>query len=292
VRVSERPELIFVGGTRFSGADAVTALLLERPAATGVPLGASFHSDPWGLPALLHGRIGLDDFADRLRAHEVTQRVPAARLEGALAALRGSYQADPLGSCRELLWALLDELVGDVRDGALVDASPGNLVEAQTLRRLVPQARFVHVLRDGRDVAADAVESNFGAARVPAALEWWAGELREIERGVRGEEDGAPYAIPPERLAVVVVDELATAGAGAAYGRLLDRLPLGQDEPVRTTGSAMLDPSAIGLGRWRSKVRGPGRWRVARRYERTLGELEAEGNHAAPALLAAHERLG
>ena len=292
MRVGDRPELIFVGGTRFSGADAVTSLLLERPAATGVPLAASFHSDPWGLPALLHGRIGLDDFADRLRAQEATQRVPRARLEGALAALRGSYQADPLGSCRELFWALLDELVGDVRDGALVDASPGNLVEAQTLMRLVPQARFVHVLRDGRDVAADEVESNFGAGRVPAALEWWAGELREIERGVRGEEDGAPYAIPPERLAVVVVDELATAGAGAAYGRLLGRLPLGQDEPVRTPDSMMLDPSAIGLGRWRSTVRGPGRWRVARRYERTLAELEAEGNHAAPALRAAHERLG
>jgi hypothetical protein len=240
---------------------------------------------------LLHGRIGLDDFADRLRAHEVTQRVPRARLEGALGALRASYQADPLESCRELFWALLDELV-DAGHGALVDASPGNLVEAQTLLRLVPQARFVHVLRDGRDVAADAAEADLGAGRVPAALEWWAGELREIERGVRGEADGAPYAIPPEHLAVVVVDDLATAAAGAAYEHLLDRLPLGQDEPVQTPGSAMLDPSAIGVGRWRSKVRAPGRWRVARRYERTLGELEAEGNHAAPALRAAHERLG
>ncbi|HEX3262335.1 MAG TPA: sulfotransferase [Solirubrobacterales bacterium] len=286
-----RPELIFVGGTRFSRVDAVTALLVKRPAATGVPVAASFHSDPWGLPALLHGRIGLDDFADRLRAHEVTQRVPRARLEGALGALRASYQADPLESCRELFWALLDELV-DAGHGALVDASPGNLVEAQTLLRLVPQARFVHVLRDGRDVAADAAEADLGAGRVPAALEWWAGELREIERGVRGEADGAPYAIPPEHLAVVVVDDLATAAAGAAYEHLLDRLPLGQDEPVQTPGSAMLDPSAIGVGRWRSKVRAPGRWRVARRYERTLGELEAEGNHAAPALRAAHERLG
>ena len=287
-----RPELIFVGGTRFSRADAVTALLVERPAATGVPVAASFHSDPWGLPALLHGRIGLDDFADRLRAHEVAQRVPPERLEGALAELRGSYGADPLGSCRELFWALLDELVGDAGDGALVDASPGNLVEAQTLMRLAPQARFVHVVRDGRDVAAEAVESDLGAGRLPPALEWWAGELREIERGVRGEEDGAAYAIPPERLAVVVVDELAMAGADAAFGRLLDRLALGQDEPVLTPGSAMVDPSAIGLGRWRGKVRGPGRWRIARRYDHTLGELEAEGNHAAPALRAMHERLG
>jgi hypothetical protein len=290
--VGDRPELIFVGGTRFSRADAVAALLAEHPAAAGVPVGASFHSDPWGLPALLHGRIGLDDFADRLRADAVAQRVPRERLEGALAALRSSYDADPLESCRELLWALLDGFLGQARVGVLVDASPGNLPEAQTLTRLVPRARFVHVLRDGRDVAADAVESDLDAGRIPAALEWWLGELREIERGVRGEEDGAAYAIPPERLAIVVVDELAIAEGGATYGRLLGRLSLGEDEPMRAPDSPMLDPSAIGQGRWRDKVRRPGRWRVIRRYERTLDELDAEGNHAAPALRTAYERLG
>lgn len=258
--MTERPEVIFVGGTRFSGADAVAAQLADQPAARRVPAAVRFLSDPWGIPALLHGRIGLDDFADRLRAHEVAGPVPREQLDHALTGFRAGYDADPLQSCRDLFWALLGELLGDETTGALVEASPGNLVEAQTLMRLVPRARFVHVVRDGRDVAAAAIESDaVDVSRMPAGLEWWARELREIERGVRGEEDGSPYAVPEERLRVVALDDELTD---------TDR------------------------GRWRSHVPGPARWWTTRRYERVLDELEAEGNHAAPALRAAYGRLG
>ena len=251
----EQPEVIFVGGTPFSGAASVAARLAAGPGVTPIPLAVRFHSDPWGIPAVLNGRIGLDDFAERLRAEEIAERVPPERLDAAVAALRSGYDADPLQACRDLFWALVGELLPDPAGETLVEASPDNLFEAQTLTRLVPGARFVHVVRDGRAVAADAVESDAVAVyRIPAALEWWAGELREIERGVRGEEDGAPYAIPEEHLSIEFADA--------------DR------------------------GRWRSQVRGPLRWWTTRRYERTLGELEAESNHAAPTLRAAYEREG
>lgn len=254
--MTERPEVIFVGGTRFSGAEEVAARIGDDPGVTPVPVAAHFHSDPWGIPALLHGRIGLDDFAERLRAEEIAERVPRQRLDAPLAALAAGYHADPLQACRDLFWALIGELVPEASDGPLVEASPGNLAEAHTLTRLVPHAKFVHVVRDGRDVAAAAVEADAVAVhRVPAGLEWWAGELREIERGVRGEEDGAAYAIPEERLSVVVSDDVADT----------DR------------------------GRWLSQIRGPARWWTTRRYERTLEDLEAEGNHASPALRAAYE---
>lgn len=290
--LSDGAEVIFVGGTRFSGAEAVARLLSEHPAATTVPSVARFHSDRWGIPAVLHGRTGLDDFADRLRSDDVAERIPRERLESALAALREGYQADPLGSSRALFWSVIDELVDHAAPPrTLVDASPGNLVEAQTLARLVPEARFVHVVHDGRDVAAAAVDSDVDVTRIPAGLEWWAGELREIERGVRGEEDGAHYAIQPERLCVAVLDELAGPEAGAAYARLLDRLSLGEDGPV-TPVQAKLDPSELERESWRGWARGPGRRWATRRYERTLDELESEGNHAAPALRAAYERLG
>jgi hypothetical protein len=289
--LGERPAAIFVGGTRFSGADAVAGLLAGHRDVRGLLIPVRFHSDPWGIPALLHGRIALDDFAERLREHEIVEQVPRERLESALAALRAGYDADPLQSCRELFWALVDGLLEERGSGTLVESSPGNLVEAHTLTRLVPRARFVHVARDGREVAAAAAESDAaGVRRIPAGLEWWAGELREIERGMRGEEDGALYAIPEDHLAVVVLDELASDRTGAAYRRLLERLRLGEDGQVPDSSRATLDAAAIGRGGWRSHARGPAGWWVTRRYERTLDELEAEGNHAAPALRAAFER--
>jgi hypothetical protein len=287
--VSAGREVIFVGGTRFSGAEVVAGLLADHPAAAGVPVAARFHSDPWGIPALLHGRIGLGDFTARLRCGEVAERVAGDRLDRALDALRERYHAKPLEACRELLWALFGDLAGDSAR-ALVEASPGNFVEAQTLMRLVPEARFVHVARDGRDVAAAAVGSDVNVSRIPAGMEWWAAELREIEHGVRGEEDGSRYAMPPDRLAVIVLDELVAAGAGAAYAQLCNRVGLGDDGAV--PAPIPLDAAAIGRGRWRSQRRGLARWWITGRYERILGELEDEGNHAAPLLRAAFERMG
>ena len=289
--MTDRRKVIFVGGTRFSGADAVAALLAERPAGSALPAAIRFHTESWGIPALLHGRIGLADFAARLQGGEIAERVRRERLDAAISGLRDAYHADPLESCRELFWSLVEEL-GGAEAGVLVDASPGNLVEAHTLIRLFPEATFVHVVRDGRDVAAAAAtESGSRVSRVAVALDRWAAELREIERGLRGEEDGAPYAIPDERLAVAMIDELAASEGGAAYRSLLARLGLEEDGPVAASTSSKLDPAPLDHGHGR-QARGMARRRVTRRYERTLQALEAEGNHAAPTLRRAYERQG
>lgn len=288
--LAEPGEVIFVGGTAFSGADVVAGLLGERPDVAAVPVPARFHSDPRGIPALLTGRIGLEDFIGELRGQQAAQQVPAQRLDAAIAALRDSFHSDPLESCRELFWTLIEAIVEGGGATTVVEASPGNLIEAQLLARLVPQARFVHVLRDGRDVATSAaLEADSAPHRLTAAIGWWADRLREVERGIRGEEDGAPYAIPERRFATVVLDELACDEADAAYRGLLAGLSLDDGESV---AGVKLEPAAIGRGRWREYARGPGAWRVSRRYARTLGELEGDGSHAAAPLLRTYERLG
>jgi len=286
--LAERGDVIFVGGTAFSGADAVAALLGGHPDVVAIPVALRFHSDPRGIPALLNGRLGLEDFISELRSHEEGSVIPSGALDEAVAALREGYHSDPLESCRTLFWTAMAAIADLDGARALVEASPGNLLEAQTLVRLVPGARFVHVARDGRDVAGLARESDAGPHRMAAALEWWADGLREIERGFRGEEDGAPYAIPEERFATVVLDELTAGDRDAAYGELLSRLGLQAESPR----AAPLESAAIARGRWHRHERGPAAWFFKRRYARTLSELDAEGNHAAPPLRAIYGRLG
>jgi hypothetical protein len=292
VTLAERDEVIFLGGTPFSGAEVVAGLLGAHPDVAVVPGAARFHSDPRGIPALLTGRIGLDDFVAELRGQGMGELVPPERLEAVLAALRDSYHSDPLESCRDVFWALIEEMLDGAEGTTVVEASPGNMIEAQTLARLVPKARFVHVMRDGRDVAAAVVESGSGPHRLTPALEWWADRLREAEHGIRGEEDGAPYAIPDERFAAVVLDELVSGDGEAAYRRLLESVGLDAGGSVQSLGDDRPDPAAIGRGRWREHARGPAAWWVSRRYVQALGELNEERNHAAASLLGAYERSG
>jgi hypothetical protein len=297
--LGENRPLIFVGGAAFSGQGLVTQLLDAHPQLVALPVAARFHSEAQGMPGLLAGRLGLEDFLDDLRGpwwdgpgegepglREVVDR---PRLEAEIERFRGAYHRDPLAACRELFLSLLVPAADGAR--GLVEASAANIKEAQTLVRLFPEARFVHVVRDGRD-AAWAAAAQGRARRSAAGLAGWVGELREIESAIRGEEDGAPYEMPAGSLGVVVLDQLAAGDREASYRALLALLALDDDPGMRSFLEQHLGPGEIGRGRWRQDARGPAAWTLPRRYRRALSELEREGNQAARPLMEAHERLG
>jgi hypothetical protein len=89
-----------------------------------------------------------------------------------------------------------------------------------------------------------------------------------------------------------VLDDLASTGREAAHRNLLDALGLGGEPEIPTAVEPELEAAAIARGRWRRHARGPLGWWIRRGYERALGELEREGNHAAGPLLRAYEELG
>lgn len=273
----------------------VGRLLDAHPRLATLPVEARFHSDDRGIPGLLGGQIGIDDFLEMLRGPwwegadgepGLAAVVPRERLEAAAERFRDSYHRDPIAASRELFFSVL---APEARESRLVEASPANMRQAQTLVRLFPEARFVHVVRDGRDVACAAADGS--RPRLAPGVGRWAAELREIEAAVRGEEDGASYAIPPGSVEVIVLDQLAAGDREGSYQELLAALALDDDAAPRAF-LERLDAAQIGRGAWRERVRGPAAWALGRRYRRALDTLSREGNRAAPPLIEAHERLG
>ncbi len=58
-----------------------------------------------------------------------------------------------------------------------VDHTPTHARYGSTLRRLFPQARFLHLVRDGRGVAASVAPLDWGPANPVAAARWWAEQV-------------------------------------------------------------------------------------------------------------------
>jgi hypothetical protein len=262
---SYEPELAFVGGVEHDVA-VTTAPTLEDPSRFAVlPVEVGFHCQPRGFADLLEGRMTLSAFRTAMRERWWPERVEriatAEQLAASLERLEDAYPADPVGSCRRLFC----ELVGPFaeREGrvGVVEHSGGALANAPTLERVFAEATFVHVLRDGREVAASRVaraegppgERPPGAHAVLEALEWWAEELQVIDSGVRVQEDGAEYGVWPDRLRVMLVAD--------------------RPEP----------------GEWERGLTSRERRRVRRRYRRILAELADRGVHCAPQLIAAYE---
>jgi hypothetical protein len=61
------------------------------------------------------------------------------------------------------------------------DKTPAFVLHMDLLARLFPEARFVHLIRDGRDVARSLVATEFGPGRITRAAEIW---RRRVERGI------------------------------------------------------------------------------------------------------------
>lgn len=62
------------------------------------------------------------------------------------------------------------------------DKTPTFITEMPLLSRLFPDASFVHVVRDGRDVAASLLEMRFGPRNVEDAAALWAEQVRLARR--------------------------------------------------------------------------------------------------------------
>lgn len=297
-------DLVFIGGTGRSGTHALARLVGRHPRFADVPVEARFHCNKRGMPDLLEGRITLAGYLEKLRGfwwHRV--RVDgrprglynlhrAADFAAACERFEAVYPDEPIGACRELVLDLLGDVARRAGKPGLVEMSSHNVKEAQTLLRLFPEARIIHALRDGRDAAASVTGKSWGPGNVAAAIDWWAERLRAIERGVRGEEDGASYAIDGDRFRVIMLDDLVGAERDRAYEELLGFLGVEDEAPMRELFASSMTAETAHIGRWREQLGSLGRRRVARRYERTVAALEAEGNHAAPELRAGLERSG
>jgi hypothetical protein len=53
------------------------------------------------------------------------------------------------------------------------DKTPGYLRDMPRIQRVLPEARFIHIVRDGRDVALSVLKMNWGPATVTEAAELW-----------------------------------------------------------------------------------------------------------------------
>jgi hypothetical protein len=71
-------------------------------------------------------------------------------------------------------FALYAEKQGKRRWG---DKTPGYVKEMRKVGRLLPEARFVHIIRDGRDVALSVLAMNWGPDTVARAAEVWQGRI-------------------------------------------------------------------------------------------------------------------
>lgn len=292
--------ILFVGGTGRSGTHVVAKLAARNSNYRLVPIETRFHVDDEGFPGLLAGTVAKRAFIKRMRGFWwkgfLTDRmrglysfVPRERFDAALEEFDQRFDSEPDAACRKLFYDLLWPVTTERGSGearAIVEQSCDVIAQGPVLARLFPEAKFVHVVRDGRDASASRVSQQrwlvYPRTR-RQGLEWWEGRIRAIDAGARG--------IPDGRLLELGLDDLLVRGDRRDNVERLARFAgVGPGMRMRRFLRKRMNPDSANRERWRRGVSAAEQERIEAQYLRILEGLEADGVSCAPILRRAHER--
>ena len=181
-QASAHPPALFVVGVVRSGTTLLRLMLDAHPALAIPPethfipkLAKALDEQPGATPderraaaqALITGHRRWPDFG--LDPDELWRRFEAAEPFDAGAAMRAFY-------------GLYAERQGKSRWG---DKSPSYVRRMRRVQRVLPEARFIHLIRDGRDVALSQLDVHHGAEQVSEAAADWVGGIEKACQAAR-----------------------------------------------------------------------------------------------------------
>lgn len=273
---------VFVGGTGRSGTTIAGELIGASADYALVPFELRFHVDGGGLGQLARGETSMDAFESALM-RKWYARPPAANgaprgvqvvierpeLDQAFERLRDTYSQDPWISTGTFLEDVVDPLRRAQGAASWVEMTPPNAKAIHTLSRMLPTARFVHMVRDGRDVAASVARRSWGPDDVPGALIWWGKQMMAIHRSI-GDSDAT-------RVHTVRLESLVGPDREVAYDQLTEFLGLQDDAAMRAFFEEKMSTERARPGSWRRGLDPAEAERVELLYRKQLARLDAEG---------------
>jgi Sulfotransferase family len=304
------PRVTFVGGTGRSGTHVVAKLLGKTRELEDIRQEVRFHVDPGGFGDLLAGRISLKRYVRRLRGFwwkryrgggrppDILPWLPLGRrprglhklvdpqvFELAVSRFEADFPERREGACRELFFNLLWPLADRKGAAGLVEMSCDSAVSAPALARVFPDAKFIHVVRDGRDASASRVRQGrhllYPRTRAQG-IRWWESRVRRIE--------AALAELPDSQWETVSLDLLVQPRAKRRGMKvMLDLIGVPKQPRLRRYFRRRVSPELGNVGRWRRDLSERKQERVRAEYERAIARMERDGLRSAPLLREVYE---
>jgi hypothetical protein len=168
------PPAPFICGVTRSGTTLLRLMLDTHPE---VAIPGETHWVPRLIKRMERSKLSPEEAADFVVNHK---RWGDFHLEGE--DLRERWQAiKPFNAADAIraFYGLYSEREGKPRYG---DKTPGYVREMLRIQRVLPEARFIHIIRDGRDVALSVLKLNWGPSNPTEAAELWVERIAKARK--------------------------------------------------------------------------------------------------------------
>jgi hypothetical protein len=199
----------------------------------------------------------------------LVQGITREELEQGLEKFKAGYKVDRVSASRALFESLSRAQMKDGTKRYFGDSTPVNIMQADLINQLLPQSKFIHVIRDGRDVASSVLKEKWGPSEHFAALNWWK------KRIVTGQV--ALSKIKTENKLELRIEDLVIHQREATFEKIKIFLDLPSNKRIDSYFEDEILPEKLHAGRWKSEP--VNAVKFSARYQAILQELSTNGIH-------------
>jgi hypothetical protein len=178
-----------------------------------------------------------------------------------------AFKDDPIVATREFFFALAHAQIKKPGARLFGDSTPVNMMNAARLHAVFPEAKFVNMVRDGRDVALSVAKEKWGPSDPYKGLTWWANRIQKASSALAG--------VPREKQLTMRLENLAVNSREGTYLRYLEFLGISDEKAMREYFDTQVSPEKLHEGRWKSEVSNPKRFDA--KYKKILEMLASRG---------------
>lgn len=285
-------DVIFTGGSGRSGTTIVGKMLGRHPdVQIAIPLEIKFLTSGNGLLDLVENRRFhrndkplikkdgnyrkfeksiLDKWWIRdLKANGKTGLhlgIEREQLEELLSQLRVDLGTDRERASGEFFRKFVNLQLAQQNRSRWVDTTPTNLMRSSAISKLLPGSKFIHMLRDGRDVACSVVREKWGPNEHFEALEWWRDRLLTVLDESKKNSSSILH---------VWLEELIHYERDQTFQRIIDFVELSESAKMYSYFNEEMQPKSAHSQRWKSEIQDTKKFSA--RYEEILEELVSKG---------------
>jgi hypothetical protein len=129
------------------------------------------------------------------------------------------------------------------------ETTPMNISYSRRLLQIYPEAKFIVMKRDSRDVIASLLKKDWGPKTPLEGVEW-------IEARLRADQEALAF-IPSSQVLTLHLEELVSENFEASYAKLLGFLEIADEPRMREFHRSKMTAENASSGRWKSEIDTP-----------------------------------
>ena len=197
----------------------------------------------------------------------LVQGITKEELVTAIANFEKYFAVDQMQASRAFFYELSAAQIKDKNVRYFADSTPVNMMQANDIYKLFPNAKFINMIRDGRDVALSVSKEKWGPDDPQQALAWWANRIEKAHNAL--------LKVRAKDQMQMRLEDLIVNNRKEEYLRMLNFLEIDDHDLTREYFEKQMLAEHMSKGDWQQQVKDPDLYN--KKYESILKNLKAKG---------------